>query len=131
MFGCLTHWQLRCWEALTSDPWVVSTLSQGYSIPFRYHLPGFRGVKRTIVKDPNKALALHQEVCALLKKGTIEPLDSCSQNSGFYFTYFLIPKKDGRFFPILHLRLLNTYLKVLKFHMLHRVDLLQGIMQND
>ncbi len=80
----------------------------------------------TIVKDPDKALALRQEVQGLLEKGAIERLDEHTQKGGFYSTYFIIPKKDGRLRPILDLRPLNIYLKVYRFHMLRTVDVLQG-----
>ncbi len=48
----------------------------------------------TIVKDQTKALALHQEVRALLEKGAIESLEQHLQNSGFYSK-----KKGGRLRP--------------------------------
>lgn len=85
----------------------------------------------TIVKDPTRALALRQEIWALLQKEAIEPLDISTQDGGFYATYFIIPKKDGGLRPILDLRPLNSHLKVLKFHMLRAVDVLQGIQRGD
>ena len=81
----------------------------------------------TIVKDPTKAQALRQEVATLLEKNAIEKLDQQTQQGGFYSTYFLVTKKDGGFRPILDLRGLNTYLKVLPFHMLRTADVLQTV----
>lgn len=85
----------------------------------------------TRVRDSTKALALRQEVQALLAKGAIEPLEQSSRSSGFYSTYFIIPKKGGGLRPILDLRHLNRHLRVLKFHMLRTADVLAGIRRGD
>ncbi|XP_073732565.1 uncharacterized protein [Misgurnus anguillicaudatus] len=129
--GRFSSQQLERWKAITPDPWVLATLSRGYSIQFQRRPPRFRGVKDTIVSHPGKALALRQEINALLEKGAITLIDSQTQDGGFYSTYFVIPKKDGGLRPILDLRPLNTHLKVLKFHMLHTVDVLQSIQEGD
>lgn len=50
---------------------------------------------------------------------------------GFYSTYFLITKKDGGFRPILDLRQLNRFVKVLRFQMLRTVDVLQVDSEGD
>lgn len=95
----------------------------------------FCGVRMTHVKDHHRALVLPREVKALLEKDTIEQLDRHSQVGGFYFTYFIIPMKDsGRIVDsgfILDLNLLNAYLKALPFHLLHTVEMLQGIRQGN
>ena len=85
----------------------------------------------TTVTDQSKVLALCQEVLTLLEKGAIEPVDPLSRDSGFYSTYFIIPKKGGGLRPILDLRPLNKHLKVLKFRMFHTTDVLQGIRQDE
>ena len=41
--------------------------------------------------------------------------------------YFLVPKKEGGFRPILDLRGLNSFLKVLPFHMLKTAEVLQAV----
>ena len=46
-----------------------------------------------------KAHALIQEMSALLDKGAIEPVDPLSPPRGFYSTYCLVAKKDGRLRP--------------------------------
>ena len=53
----------------------------------------------TTVTGQAKALALRQEVLTLLEKGAIEPVDPLSRDSGFYSTYFIIPKKGGGLRP--------------------------------
>ena len=85
----------------------------------------------TLVKDPTRARALRLELLALLHKGAIEPLDAFTQGSGFYSTYFIVPKKDGGLRPILDLRPLNSHLRVRTFHMLRTVTVLQGIRPGD
>ncbi len=88
-------------------PWVLLTLSKGYSIQFRHLPPKFNGVRMTVVQDPLRSLALKREISVLLEKGTIECVKSSDQMRGFYSTYFLVPKKDGGFPLILDLRHLN------------------------
>ncbi|CAL8352633.1 unnamed protein product [Boreogadus saida] len=43
--GCFSHQQLSYWAACTSDPWVVSTLTQGYKLQFRHRPVAFSRVK--------------------------------------------------------------------------------------
>ncbi|KAL2091534.1 hypothetical protein ACEWY4_013797 [Coilia grayii] len=73
--GHFTSQELLSWEAVTSDPWVLDTLSRGYSIQFKRGPPWFTGVKMTTVRDKTKALALRQEIKAILDKGAIEPIE--------------------------------------------------------
>ncbi|XP_074470437.1 uncharacterized protein LOC141754903 [Sebastes fasciatus] len=125
--GRFSQQQLSCWESSTSDPWVVATLSQGYNLQFRRRPPVFSGIRLSTVRDPTKSQALRQEVATLLGKGAIEELGLETQQGGFYSVYFLIPKREGGFRPILDLRGLNTFLKVLPFHMLSTADVLQNV----
>lgn len=39
------------------------------------------------------------------------------QGTGFYSTYFLVPKKNGRWRPILDLSRFNCFIQQPKFHM--------------
>ena len=125
--GRYSQQQLGYWESTASDPWVVATLSQGYNIQFRRRPPVHSGIRMTIMKDPTKSQALREEVATLLEKNAIEELDLRTQQGGFYSLYFLVTKKDGGFRPILDLRRLNSYLKVLPFHMLTTADVLQAV----
>ena len=45
--------------------------------------------------------------------------------------YFLVPKKDSGFHPILDLRQLNQFVKVLPFHMLRKAVVLQVVSEGD
>ena len=53
------------------------------------------------------------------------------QLRGYYYFYFLVPKKDGGFRPILDLRQLNQYLRAFRFQMLRALDVLQSVSVND
>lgn len=126
--GCFSEQQLRYWAACSSDPWVVSW---GYTLQFRRRPPSSGRVKMTLISNPAKNLALAQELSVLLAKGTIVPVDPLLQPGGFYSTYFLVKKKDSGLRPILDLRHLNRYLKVLPFHMMTTADTLSVIDQGE
>ena len=85
----------------------------------------------TTIRDPARAQALSQELSTLLAKGAIEPVDHLLMPGGFYSTYFLVPKRDGGFRPILDLRGLNKFLKVLPFHMLTTAEVRRVILQGE
>ncbi len=108
----------------TLDPWVIATLSHGYKLQFRRRAPYFNGVKITTAKYPNDAMMLAQQITELLGKEAIEPVEWSARLSGFYSIYYIIPKKVGDAGPILDLRELNQFLKVLPFHMLRTLDVL-------
>ncbi|XP_057701544.1 uncharacterized protein LOC130921537 [Corythoichthys intestinalis] len=126
-----SHQQLRYWAARVSDPWVISTLTHGYVLQFRRRPPVSRRVRVTTVSDPARALALSRELSSLLAMGAIEPVDPRACPRGFYSTYFLVPKKTGGFRPVLDLRGLNRYLKVLPFRMLTVADVLRVVARGE
>ncbi len=76
-------------------------------------------------------MALSMEICSLLLKGAIEKVPLLKQRDTFYSTYFLVPKKDGGFRPVLDLQCLNVFLKCLPFRMLRTVDVLWSVMKGD
>lgn len=125
--GCFSQQQLSYWDASTPDLWVVSTLAQGYRLQFRRRPPTLSRVKMTTMHDPAKALALNQELSALLVKDAIELVDPLVQPGGYYSTYFLVEKKDGGLRPVLDLRGLNRFLKVMPFHMLSTAEVLRAV----
>ncbi|XP_072219103.1 uncharacterized protein [Leuresthes tenuis] len=114
-------------ESETTDTWVISTISKGYTLQFRRRPPTFCGIRMSVVKDSAKSLALSRELEILLDKDAIEPIKWHTRLNGFYSVYFLIPKKDGGFRPILDLRGLNRFLKVRPFRMLRMADVLQSV----
>lgn len=68
---------------------------------------------------PRAAAGLTEEINTLLRKGAIRELGHNERRSGFYSSYFLVPKRDGGFRPILDLRPLNQYLRPLHFKCCH------------
>ncbi len=97
--------------------WLLRTIRLDYVIQFAWHLPKFRGVRFTSVlnKDPP---VLRAEVAVLLAKDAIELVPPAEMKSGFYSSYFIVPKKGGGLRPILDLRVLNWSLHKLSFRML-------------
>src|SRR4029434_6151683 len=74
---------------------------------------------------------LRKEIVSLLRKEAISVVPPEEAASGFYSRYFLVPKKDGNYRPILDLRVLNKALMPLKFRMLTPRQLVQFIRPND
>ncbi|XP_037832808.1 uncharacterized protein LOC108247140 [Kryptolebias marmoratus] len=124
-----TH--LSAWRQCTSCPWVLQTLEWGYRLQFKLHAPRFRGVLETKVRDSSLSAILAKEISTLLSKGAIRPLCLEEEKRGFYSPYFLVPKRTGGFRPILDLRQLNKFLKVLPFRMLQLRALFQAIRDGD
>lgn len=76
--------------------WDLHTVERGYRIQFGSHKPRFNRVLPTDV-GPEQALIMEQEVVTLLDKGAIECVPPPKIESGFYWRYFIVPKKDGGF----------------------------------
>ncbi|XP_029998122.1 uncharacterized protein LOC115424868 [Sphaeramia orbicularis] len=129
--GCFTLEQLSSWAAHTPDCWVLTTLSRGYHLQFRRRPPVPGRVRMTVICDPAKARALNHEICTLLAKGAIVPVDPLLDPGGFYSKYFLVPKKTGDLRPVLDLRDLNVFLKVLPFYMLTTREVVHAISPGD
>src|SRR4029434_7959819 len=74
---------------------------------------------------------LREEIISLLRKEAISIVLPEEEAAGFYSRYFLVPKKDGNYRPILDLRVLNKTLMLLRFRMLTPRRLVQFIRPND
>ena len=68
--------------------------------------PQYRGVKSTPPPYAGPDI-LSDEVEDMLRKGVVKPVPLDQERSGFYNTYFLIPKRDRGHRPILNLKLFN------------------------
>ena len=112
--GSFSPQHLSRWEALTSDAWVVLTLSKGYRIEFRRRPPQVQQGQNDCCQGPPKVSASKARDFTLLEKGAIEFVNILDWMRGFYSNYFPVPK-DGGFSPILDLRQLNQFVKVLLF----------------
>ena len=106
---------LQNWKKITDDQWVLSVIEEGYKLEF-IQKPPQTGIKQTSV--PNQDLDLLKlEVEDLLKKDAIETVPWNEINSGFYSTFFLVPKKNGKMRLVINLRPLNRYLRKTHFKM--------------
>ena len=105
------------WESLASSPKVVTTLREGYTLPFRYR--PYLTRSPTVISsyhNPTKQSFLVEALYQLINKNAVEPVEN--QNSlGFYNRLFLVPKPNNRWRPILDLSTLNTFLNTESFKM--------------
>ena len=105
------------WEALGSSPKVVTTLREGYTLPFRFRPHLTRSL--TVISNyhnPTKQSFLLEALYQLINKNAVEPVEN--QNSlGFYNRLFLVPKPNNRWRPVLDLSTLNTFLNTGSFKM--------------
>ena len=106
---------LENWKKITTDQWVLDIIKNGYKLEF-LKIPPFLGIKPTIVSSQKEDL-IAKEVETLLKKNAIEIVPEREMQSGFYSTLFLVPKKNGKFRPVINLRPLNQYLVKKHFKM--------------
>jgi len=60
---------------------------------------------------------LQEEIDILIQKDVIEIVPQQEVHSGFYNTFFLVPKKNEKMRPVINLRPLNRYLKKTHFKM--------------
>ena len=103
------------WKKITNDQWVLSVIEEGYKLEFSCHPPQ-TGIKQTSVQRENLNI-LEAEVEDLLRKDAIEMVPLQEINCGFYSTFFLVPKKNGKMRPVINLRPLNKYLRKTHFKM--------------
>ena len=105
------------WEILGSSPKIVTTLREGYTLPFRFRPKVTRSP--TVIsnyQNPSKQAHLLEALYQLVNKNAVEPV--ANQNSlGFYNRLFLVPKPNNRWRPVLDLSTLNTFLNTESFKM--------------
>ena len=105
------------WERLTSDPWILEIVHQGYKLELLYpdSPPRFSGIK--VTWDHTGDTVLADEVAELCAKSAIERVPPCQERDGFYSRYFTVSKKDGGLRPILNLKPFNRYIRKRTFKM--------------
>ena len=99
------------------SPKVVTTLREGYTLPFRFR-PNLTRSPTVICNchNPSKQPHLLEALYQLVNKNAVEPV--ANQNSlRFYNQLFLVPKPNNRWRPILDLSNLNTFLNTESFKM--------------
>ena len=110
---------VREWSRITTDSWVLGTISKGYQLEFT-ETPPFSTPFRTtpVPSDPFLANLLREEVRSLLAKNAIVPLMGLHPNM-VTSTFFLAPKKNGKWRPIINLKPLNRFIVPAHFKMEH------------
>ena len=106
---------LNNWKKITNDQSVLSVIQEGYKLEFQPYPPP-TGIKQTSVQRDNLHI-IEAEVEDLLRKDAIQKVPFQERNLGFYSTFFLVPKKNGKMRPIINLRPLNKYLWKTHFKM--------------
>ena len=102
--GRLRHF-LPFWESITDNDWVLSIVKSGYFIELK-RPPPVTGTRVTAMKPATRDV-MESEVIDLREKGAVESVPSGQEGTGFYSTYFSVPKKDGGSRPILNLKPFN------------------------
>ena len=87
---------------------------EGYKLEF-IKSPPQSGIRETSVPRKNLDI-LNAEVAELFRKDATETVPFTERNLGFYNTFFLVPKKNGKARPVINLGL-NRYLKKEHFKM--------------
>ena len=128
--GRLRHFH-RFWSQKTTDSWALEVIEKGYSLPFTSSPPLSGPVETPRPRDPWKLALLEQEVQSLMSKDAVEIVTNGSASEGYYSHYFLAPKKDGSWRPILNLKGLNLHLRCDKFRMETLTSILQCVNHGD
>ena len=115
------------WSQITSDTWVLRTVSEGYKIEFTGR-PRLSTVPRwtQIPRTEARKQALEDGLQKLLQKQAVRLVDPPPNDPGFYSTLFLVEKKSGGWRPILNLKKFNKVVKPQKF----RMETLRSVMQS-
>ncbi|XP_038046795.1 uncharacterized protein LOC119721003 [Patiria miniata] len=118
------------WSHVTSDTWVLQTISTGYRLEFTSNPPLQPPRRPTPVpSDSARRVALEKEIISLIDKNAIILLPTGS-TLGVTSTFFLAPKKSGDWRPIINLRPLNSYIKPKHFRMETLSTVLQSLKRN-
>src|SRR4029434_3598386 len=89
--------------ACAVSPWVLRTITKGYVLQFARPPPPFGGAIQSVVQQ-GQSHFLQDEIASLLREEAISIVPPEEENAGFYSRYFLVPKRDGNYRPILDLR---------------------------
>ena len=108
-------WQV--WQAMGSNPRVVSILKEGYTLPFKQKpvLTRFPVVQSGYA-NPSKNMYLKEALVSLMRKLVVEKV-VVKSSLAFYNRLFLVPKPNSKWRPILDLSQLNLFLNTGTFKM--------------
>uniref|UniRef100_A0A8W8IEM8 Reverse transcriptase domain-containing protein n=1 Tax=Magallana gigas TaxID=29159 RepID=A0A8W8IEM8_MAGGI len=122
--GCRIISYHREWMKITSDDWILKIVQEGLKLVFIKHPPN-TGVRITNVQDVVQRQCILEEIESLLGKHAIEIVPKTQEGQGFYSTFFVVPKRDGGYRPILNLKPLNVFLQNQHF----KIESLRSITQ--
>lgn len=105
------------------DKWFLDVIRHGYTIKLMT-LPHPHSPSQSNFRDHSHDSVLALGVDFLLQREAMEPVPMTYQGTGFYSTYFLVPKKKGAWRPILDLCCLNHFICKPKFHMITLVTII-------
>lgn len=105
------------WRAVTQDSWVLNLIESGYRLEFTECPPHWPRHRPTPVpEDPSLLALLRDEVRSLLSKRAVVRL-SRRPAGAVISSFFLAPKKNGKWRPILNLKPLNRFIRPPHFKM--------------
>lgn len=103
------------WSRLSADPWILTTVIDGYHIEF-VDLPLQEKIPTGCIMSQDMEAVCDQEINLLLQKGAIARIAS-DKTDGFISNLFVIPKKSGGWHPIINSRHLNSFVQYRHFKM--------------
>ena len=105
------------WSRITTDSWALQTIRVGYRLEFT-EPPEHLGIHREtpIPLERELAASLKSELSKLLTKRAVLEAKHLPEDF-FMSTFFLAPKKGGKWRPILNLKPLNRYIRPKRFRM--------------
>ena len=126
--------RLDVWKHPDLSKLTILDILAGHEIVFKEgKLPPYTGLVSTEPFGHLETQTLNAELESLLAKGAVEVVPPFLAESGFYSQYFLVPKKDGGFRPILNLKPFNKFVEKAanKFRLLRTPVLLAMVKQSD
>ena len=106
------------WPLITSDQFVLQTVTKGYRIEFTGNPPRTKEPRCTpIPRNQARRQDLERGLESMLEKRAIREIPFHADIPGFYSPIFLVAKESGGWRPILNLKAFNKFVKPLSFRM--------------
>ena len=106
------------WPLVTSDKFVLETVTRGYRIEFTSKPPTTSKVWWTETpKNPSRREDLERGLQSMLDKKAIREIPVSPDTPGFYSPIFLVAKESGGWRPILNLKAFNKFIVPPSFRM--------------
>ena len=96
------------WKVLSSDSWVLQTVTRGYHIPLSAD-PVQKFPPHSPHLPSEDVIVLEEEIHSSLQKQAIQQIPFSAE--GFFSNMFLVPKKGGGQRPVINLIHLNKFVK--------------------